>query len=468
MMIRSRAFFAAALGLLASSLVAFPAKSESVPAEGQRFSASATGTAVYIGALPPDVEHLAVRAGFSGATVSAAGRILITHDEFGGLVAAGGAGRHAEARGRGLDVNGLVVAGAAEAAAPPTPAPVADEGRLVDVPKVASASLGRGEAAPAWSNDACLANGPLSFGSGRALGVVMPVAAIDAARSDATIALRPLGDTLSVVAEARQGTATVTLLPGTPEQTTVEVLGETVLRARADGNHGGATLEYAAVGTDPAAPFLRITRGKEVTQLTSQQVFGGGVKLAQTPVMELRIGEQPRGFDTTGGSPPFVGAEGTAASAVVDLLRVQLLTGGHGEALDVRIGHMEVEVTAPAGGVRCPVSTSNKHGPTSAYGDTESHASSGGPAGRRHLCSRRRCPGGGSQPCDASTSPWSSSSGARAFPSDSIKPRPHDHSLRNARLPWRIEACRSWRPSPDPRSLGGQSRSVQPKPSCRR
>ena len=81
--------------------------------------------------------------------------------------------------------------------------------------------------------------------------------------------------------------------------------------------------------------------------------------LAQTPVMELRIGEEPRGFDTTGGSPPFVGAEGTAASAVVDLVRVQLLTGGPGEALDVRIGHMEVEVAVPAGGVRCPAPASN-------------------------------------------------------------------------------------------------------------
>lgn len=358
-MMRSRSFLASALGLLFSSLVAFPAEGESVPADGPRFSASATGTALYVGALPPDVGHVAVRAGFSGAAVSSAGRILATHDEFGGIVAAGGAGRHAEARGRGLDVNGLVVVGAAEAAAPPTPAPVADEDRLVDVPNVASASLGRGEAAAAWRNDTCRADGPLSFGSGRALGVALPVAAIDAARSDASTGLRPLGNTFSVVAEARQGAATIKLLPGTPEQTTVEVLGETVLRARADGNNGGAALEYAAVGTDPAAPFLRITRGKEVTEFTSQQVIGGGLHLAQTPVMELRIGEEPRGFDTTGGSPPFVGAEGTAASAVVDLVRVQLLTGGPGEALDVRIGHMEVEVIAPAGGVRCPIPPSN-------------------------------------------------------------------------------------------------------------
>ncbi|MGH8993116.1 MAG: hypothetical protein ACRDZ7_16525, partial [Acidimicrobiia bacterium] len=272
---------------------------------------------------------------------------------------AGDPGRHAEARGRGLDVNGLLVVGAAEAAAPPTPEPVADEVSLVDIPDVASVSLARGEAAPAWSNDTCGAGRPLSFGSGRALGVVLPVAAVDVAHSDATTGLRPAGDTFLVVAEARQGAGTVRLLPGTPEQTTVEVLGDTVLRARADGNPGGAALEYAAVGTDPAAPFIRITRGKEVVQLTSQEVFAGGVVLAQTPVMDLRIGESPRGFDTAGGAPPFVGADGTAASAVADLVRVQLVTGGPGEMLDIRIGHLEAEVTVPSGGVRCPVPVSN-------------------------------------------------------------------------------------------------------------
>ncbi len=138
------------------------------------------------------------------------------------------------------------------------------------------------------------------------------------------------------------------------------MLGETVLRARADGNPGGAALEYAAVGTDPAAPFLRITRGKDVVQLTSQEVLGGrGKALAQTPVMDLRIGEAPRGFDTAGGSRPYVATDGTAAYAVVDLIRVQLLTGGPGEMLDVRIGHMEAAVNVPAGGVHCPAPAPN-------------------------------------------------------------------------------------------------------------
>jgi hypothetical protein len=360
--LRTRFFLAVALGLLVPSLLAVPAGSQGVAAEGLSFSASATGTALYMGALPTDVERMGVRAGFSGAAVSGAGRILATYDEFGATVATGGPGRHTEARGQGLDINGVVVAGSAEAAAPPTSAPVVDEARRVDIPNVASVSLGRGEAAPAWTDHSCVTGRPLSFGSGRALGVALPVVAIDEARSEATTELRPAGDTVAVVAEAHQRAATINLLPGTPEQTTVELLGDTVLRARADGTPGGAALEYAAVGADSDAPFLRVTRGEEVTEFTSQQVFGGGVALAQTPVMDLRIGEEPRSFAPAGGAPTFVGAEGTAASGVVDIIRVQLLTGGPGEALDLRIGHLEVEVTAPAGGLRCPAPASNQPG----------------------------------------------------------------------------------------------------------
>jgi hypothetical protein len=103
------------------------------------------------------------------------------------------------------------------------------------------------------------------------------------------------------------------------------------------------------------------------------------VALAQTPVMDLRIGEAPRGFDTAGGARPYVAADGTAASAVVDILRVQLLTGGPGEVLDVRIGHMEAAVTVPAGGVRCPVPVSNE--PVDPGGSSPSPSPSPSPIG---------------------------------------------------------------------------------------
>jgi hypothetical protein len=395
-MLRTRVFVAT-LGLLASCLMTSPASGQTAAPTDLRFSASATGTALYVGVLPPDIGHAAMRAGISGATVIASGLIGATFDEFGAIVTAGGAGRHSEAQGRGLDVNGLVVAGAAEAAAPPTPAPVADEVSLVDIPDVASVSLARGEAASAWSNQTCIAGRPLAFGSGRALGVVLPAAAIDVARSEATAELRPAGDTLSVVAEAHQAATTIRLLPGTPEQTTVEVLGETVLRARANGNPGGAALEYAAVGTDPATPFVRITRGKEVVQFTSQEVFSGGVALAQTPVMEVYIGEAPRGFDTAGGARPFVGADGTAASAVADLVRVHLVTGGPGQALELRIGHLEAEVAVPAGGVRCP-GTAAGSGVRSGLAEVAKlECSNPGPF-RERLVTSRRAAGRANQP----------------------------------------------------------------------
>ena len=358
-MLRTRVFLVA-LGLFASCLMTVPAGGQTAEPGELGFSASATGTALYVGALPSDIGgRAALRVGFSGATVSAAGPTGAVFDEFGANVATGSGGRHVEARGRGVDVNGLVVAGSAEAGAPPTPAPVAAEVSLVDVPGVASAFLARGEAAPVWNDHPCASGRPLGFGSGRALGVVLPQAAIGAARSDAITELRPVGGTFSMVAEAHQAASTTRLLPGTPEETTIELLGETVLRARADGHPGGAALEYAAVGKDPSSPLIRITRGKEVVQFTSQQVFFGGLQLAQTPAMEIFIGETPRGFDTAGGSQPYVGADGAAASGVVDLVRIQLVTGGPREALEVRIGHMEAEVAVPAGGLRCPVPVSN-------------------------------------------------------------------------------------------------------------
>jgi len=344
------------LGLFASSLMTVPSGARADAMGEVDYSASATGTALYVGALPPDVGgRVGVRVGFSGATVSATSPVGTSFDEFGAKVAVGGAGRHVEARGQGLDVNGLVVAGAAAAGAPPTPSPVTAEVSLVDVPGVASAALARGQAAPVWKEHTCVAGRPMGFGSGRAIGVVTPMAVVDAARSDAITELRPVGDSISVVAEAHSEASTVRLLPGTPEQTTIEVLGETVLRARADGHPRGAALDYAAVGTDPSSPLVRITRGKDVVQLTTQQVFSGGFVLAQTPVMEIFIGERTRGSDTAGGSRPYVGADGVAASGVADLVRVQLVTGGPGEALEVRIGHLEVEVAVPAGGLQCPV-----------------------------------------------------------------------------------------------------------------
>jgi hypothetical protein len=351
---RARSVLAAAVGLLAPCLIAVPTGGQTVVPGGSRFSASATGTALYIGALPGG--PVAVRAGFSGASVDSIGLTGTTYDELGATVATGGAGRRAEARGRGLDVNGLVVVGAAEAAAPPTTALVADDASLVDIPDVASASLARGEAAPAWSHRTCVAGRPLGFGSGRALDVVLPVATVDVARSDATTELRPAGDTFSVVAESRQAPATVRLLPGTAEETTVEVLGETVLRARADGNPGGAAVEYRAVGMDDAAPLLRITRGKEVVQFTTQEVLGSkGVAFGLTPVVDLWIGERARSDFV---ALPFVAPDGTGASGAADLVRLRLPIGGPGEVIDVRIGHLEASVAVPAGGVRCPVPVS--------------------------------------------------------------------------------------------------------------
>jgi hypothetical protein len=115
-------------------------------------------------------------------------------------------------------------------------------------------------------------------------------------------------------------------------------------------------VEYAAVGMDAAAPLLRITRGKEVVQFTSQEVLGSkGVALGLTPVVDLWIGERARSDFV---ALPFVAPDGTGASGAADLVRLRLPIGGPGEVIDVRIGHLEASVAVPAGGVRCPVPVS--------------------------------------------------------------------------------------------------------------
>lgn len=349
-----RSVLAAAIGLLAPCLVAVPTGGQA--AAGSTFSATAAGTSLYVGVFGFGGPQ--VRAGFSAAAVNSAGLAAQT-DALGATVAAGaGPGRRAEARGRGLDVDGLLVAGAAEAAAPPTGDLVTDEVRLVQAEPLASASLARGEAAPAWSNRTCVAGRPLGYGSGQAADVVLPVAAADVARSDATTELQPAEDgTFTVVAETRQAPAVVQVLPGTPDAVTIELLGETVLRARATGLPGGAGLDYAPAGGDPSSPFLRITRAGEVTELTTQEVFGAeGLAIPLSPLVEARIGVPAGG---PGGGSPVVTDDGTAAAGVVDIVRLSIFPNDPGGgSLDLRIGHLEAAVAVPPGGVRCPVPVS--------------------------------------------------------------------------------------------------------------
>lgn len=358
-MIRTRSFVATAVALLVPSLVAVPSGGQAVPPGGAGFSAAGAATALYAGGMSGPAGPLSVRAGFSAAAVDASGLATPRLDELGATVASGaGTARRAEARGRGLEVGDLLTAGAAEAGAPPTSDLVADQSGAVDAPSVASASLARGEAAPAWSNRTCVAGRPMGFGSGRADQVVLPVARADSARSDTTIELQPADDgTFTLVAETRQLPAAIQVLAGTPEETLIEVLGETVLRVRADGQPGGAGVDYgpgAGAGTD--TPFLRITRGKDVTQLTPQEVFGpDGLMLDVSPLVEVHIGGAPRGP----GGTPTVGADGTEAGAIADLIRLTVLPNGpEGGAVDLRVGHLEAAVAVPDGGVRCPVPVS--------------------------------------------------------------------------------------------------------------
>jgi uncharacterized repeat protein (TIGR01451 family) len=153
---------------------------------------------------------------------------------------------------------------------------------------------------------------------------------------------------LGLQSETRQTIAPVTFFKGAPFQFTVELLGEWVLRAFADGAKG--SVHYGPLSPTPQTPVVRIlgAQGQVLGQLTTQMLLGGnGLHIEIPGIAEIAVGERPRMIDGRVG--PLV--EDTAVAAAVDVVRVRLLDG---QGADVRVGHMEAAVTVPAGGVQCP------------------------------------------------------------------------------------------------------------------
>jgi len=274
---------------------------------------------------------------------------------------------------------------------------------------LAYASLLRGEAAAIWgdNNGACLSLGDdLSYGKG--LGAEVHVIDTDAtpdgedespeleaplvatqhedperevstsmshtffaAQTDAEGAL--VGDAFAVVAETRQTIAPVTLFAGTENAFTIEFLGEWVLRAVATGIPGTANVHYGPGEVSPETPILRVITDTVETLLTFQDLFGGeGLVIDALPLVSIAIGEDPRAIDGDVDSTPTIAADGTSASAAVDVVRIQLLSdAGLGEVAEIRVGHMEVSAQVPAGGITCdlPV-TKSVDEPIVSPGDT--------------------------------------------------------------------------------------------------
>ena len=401
--------FAALLTVAAT--VAALAGTAMVPAgadhlDDQLFAGYGSGATLSVNALQlGQTQALNIQAAAAGQSMSSqglpAGGIF---NELGYIVQRQGiADRNAFGRGTGLelglltpdpnpDPNQLLLAGLAEAAAPPNvPEPVTKQIGPIKLGSVAYANLLKGQAQARWDPHTCAIGRPITYGHGEAAGVQLlgtdpggqaplttplvgtslPVDSLDprnVSRTRSVTYLLPNGDgTFAVVSETRQTIAPVTLLGGAVR---LEVLGEWALRAIATGKaddpntvapNDGARIEYAPVGAGPTTPVLRIND----TEITTQQLFGPtGLNIDLGPLVQLTVGTPARQINGATTSSPSLAADGTSASAAVDVAKVGLLNLANIlGVLDLRIGHMEASAVAPPGGVRCEIPVSKEGQP---------------------------------------------------------------------------------------------------------
>jgi hypothetical protein len=391
------------LGLLVIFAGATPVGAAPNDFPAATFSGYSSGAVIHAGALQAATDGPRLvdsEVAFSGAAVASQGFPGAIHDELDQAVIPGTkVGSKAYGRGSGLEAgtgtalpndpnaHQVVLAGVAEAAAPPASPQVTKDLGPVQAPPVAYASLVRGQAQPVFGEETCVLGQPISYGLGYAADAQLlnsgaatpqgsfaqPLLAADVgdpvdrtvSQSKSFTYLAANGDgTFGLVSETRQTLAPVTLFKGTPNELTIEVLGEFVFRAVATGKPGGARIDYAPDGSPtPTAPVLRILQaGGTSTQVTFDQLFGKeGFTTPQNPFVALALGEDPRAIAAPGRavdpkSAPELAPDGTSAAGAVDVVRLTLPDAAPADApkaLEIRIGHMEARAAVPAGGIRC-------------------------------------------------------------------------------------------------------------------
>lgn len=349
----------------------------------------ATGTVLHADAVHSGKQRLSdVEVAFSGATFTSSRLDVPVLNEMSRAVAPTLPASTGFGRGSGLEV-GLLQAGGqenqlvlddAEAQAPPSAEPVTHQVGPVSLDPLAFASLLRGQA-HSGASPTCEVGRDLGFGLGYAADVdlletrsdgttpgfdspVIATAAADPVRSVSQSASRTRlvrqsgpgrsAGRLGITSETRQTIAPVTFLSGTSSEFTVEIAGEWVLQATADG--ASASLSYGPRGVSPETAVVRILdrAGVVLGQVTTQQVLSSnGVELIVAGgVAEIVIGEPPRAIGGAPDSAPTRTAEKVAAA--VDIVRMRLLDGDANHLTDVRIGHLETAVAIPEGGIPCP------------------------------------------------------------------------------------------------------------------
>jgi hypothetical protein len=390
----------AALALSFSAMAAFGAAP--VAFKDAHFSGYASGTVVHADLLQSGGTRVAnADEAFSGSAVNSDGLTKINNEVQRPVVPANAA-KNSYGRGSAIEANllaendaeaDLTLIGKSESIAPPSTNLDTQDIQLPANPLV-YASLLRGQSQALWSDSQCIVGRDISFGRGHAADVQListslsnvgdtaqldqPLVATDSSFNDSGRAvassyshefldvqrdknLKPIGTAFGTNSEARMTIAPVTLFKGTDNEITVEVAGEWVLRAAAGGTPGSAWVRYGPEDTEsPSTPVVTIHQTGVANRIvTLQQLLATqtGVIIPISPVLEVRVGEDPRALGNSDPeSQPAIAADGTSASGAVDVVKVVLLAPDEEtHVADIRVGHMEASAKTPAGGINCGI-----------------------------------------------------------------------------------------------------------------
>jgi hypothetical protein len=265
----------------------------------------------------------------------------------------------------GIDVD---LGGPADSKAPPTSRPVVRE-TTTNLEPVVKADLLRAEAAARAVSTGCVIGDDLARAAASAddteVGDVdldpestkplLSLSADDPGRAVSTTKSRSYLEPIpgrpgrfAAVSELRQTIAPVTFgLPGVDEKFTLEVGGEWVMRAVADGTKGEVALRPEN-SEDHERPAIRLFQGEELIAVGLGDVDRTGIFIDGDPVGDIRIGGEARAI--FGGADSKPAQTATRVAAAADMVVVRLFEVG----AELRIGHMEVGLAVPAGGVKCP------------------------------------------------------------------------------------------------------------------
>jgi hypothetical protein len=322
------------------------------------------------------------------------------------VLPSGEGGKNAYGRGAGAEVgaltnvpdpnnqNQLILSGLAQQDAPPVVGgPTVKTVGPITLDPVLRAGLLTGVAQATYDPNFCPVGVPFSYGRGEAAGAqVLTTAGAGGAAAtalvDSTTAgknvsqsrsftyLTPNGDgTFAMVSETHMTVAPITIgaVAGLPALTTIELVGEFVLKVVATGKPTGSSVTFAPAGSpSPTDPVVRING---VDTLTTQQLLGGaGLNVPIPPLLTLQVGVPPHAIGATTGGPT-IAADGTSASGSVDLVRLSVLSAAGLTGGDIRLAHAEGAATAPLGGITCtiPVSKTADPDPVTVGNDTTIH-----------------------------------------------------------------------------------------------